>query len=73
MIFKWLIIAFIIICALFQIGLIVRFFCCVLPKKKDCQRNCPMGFMCTRTHYYAPLTPEEAEKIKYYIEKGDLK
>lgn len=59
---------FIIICVVFQIGLIIRFFCCVLPKRKDCQRRCPMAFMCTRTHYYAPLTPEEKERIRKYIE-----
>ena len=69
MVIKIILIAFAIICVLFQIGRIIRYFVCVLQKRTDCKRRCPMAFMCNRTHYYAPLTPEEEEKIRKMIDE----
>lgn len=65
-----LIIAFFIVCVVFQIGLIIRFFVCVIPKKRDCKKACPMAFMCSRTHCHGTLTNEEKEEILKYL-KGE--
>lgn len=70
MIIKGLIIGFILVCGLFLIGLIIRFFACVLPRKRDCKKVCPMAFMCGRTHCHGTLTNEEKEEIRKYL-KGE--
>lgn len=57
---------------LFNIGMIIRLFTCVFPRRKECSKKCPLYFACgiwQETYHGRKLTEEEAEELLKIIQE----